>query len=51
LAEAIVKFFEDALAPRLRAGVERVRGAHSWEALANQTLSLGDELRPTRGWR
>jgi glycosyltransferase involved in cell wall biosynthesis len=51
LAEAIVKFFEAALAPRLRAGVERVRGEHSWEALANQTFSLGDELRPTRGWR
>ena len=51
LAEAIVKFFEAALAPRLRAGVERVRGEHSWESLANQTMALGDELRPTRGWR
>jgi len=51
LAEAIVKFFEDALAPRLRQGVERVRGEHSWEALANQTLALADELHPTRGWR
>jgi glycosyltransferase involved in cell wall biosynthesis len=51
LAEAIVDFFAAGLAPRLRAGVERVRSANSWEALARETIALGDELRPTRGWR
>jgi len=51
LAEAIVKYFEEGLAPRLRAGVERVRGAHSWEALARETIALGDALAPGRGWR
>ncbi|MGH7742923.1 MAG: glycosyltransferase [Candidatus Eiseniibacteriota bacterium] len=51
LAQAIVEFFESGMAPRLRQGVERVRSAHSWEALARETLALGDTLRPERGWR
>jgi glycosyltransferase involved in cell wall biosynthesis len=51
LAEAVVRFFADDLGPRLRAGVEAVRHAHSWEALADQVVALGDQLAPTRGWR
>ena len=51
LAAAIVRYFEAGLAPSLRAGVERVRRQHSWAALARETLSLVDELRPARGWR
>jgi glycosyltransferase involved in cell wall biosynthesis len=51
LAAAIVRFFEEGMAPRLRAGVERVRREHSWQALADRTLELADELRPLRGWR
>jgi D-inositol-3-phosphate glycosyltransferase len=51
LAAAIVRFFESAMAPRLREGVERVRREHSWSALADRTLELADELKPTRGWR
>ena len=51
LAAAIVRFFAEDLGPRLRAGVERVRREHSWEALADQTLELADELAPGRGWR
>jgi len=51
LAEAIVRFFEQGLGPRLRSGVEAIRRAHSWEALARRSLELVDELRPGRGWR
>jgi glycosyltransferase involved in cell wall biosynthesis len=51
LAEAIARYFEDDMGPRLCAGVERVRGTHSWEALARETLALGDALAPRRGWR
>ncbi len=51
LAEAIVRYFEQGLGPPLRAGVERLRHAHSWEALAAKTIELADELKPGRGWR
>ena len=51
LARAIVRYFAEGLGPRLRAGVERLRAAHSWEALAGSTLELIDTLRPARGWR
>jgi glycosyltransferase involved in cell wall biosynthesis len=51
LAEAIVRYFERGMAPGLRAGVERVRREHSWEALAERTLALADRLQPARGWR
>jgi len=51
LADAIVEFFERDLGPRLRAGVEALRAAHSWEVLAGQTIELGDQLAPQRGWR
>ncbi len=51
LADAVVRFFASGLAPRLRAGVEAIRRAHSWEVLADQVLELGDALGPRRGWR
>ncbi len=51
LAEAIVRFFAEGLAPRLRAGVAALRQAHSWEALADRTVELIDSLAPARGWR
>ncbi|TMQ68829.1 MAG: glycosyltransferase [Candidatus Eisenbacteria bacterium] len=51
LADAVVRFFAEGLGPRLRAGVEAVRRAHSWEALADEVVALGDRLAPTRGWR
>jgi glycosyltransferase involved in cell wall biosynthesis len=51
LAEAIVKYFEDDLAPRMQAGVGRLRREHSWEALAGATVELVDALAPARGWR
>lgn len=51
LAEAIVRYFEGGMAPRLRAGVAELRQAHSWDTLADRVLELGDALAPTRGWR
>ena len=51
MAEAIVSYFEQGLAARLRAGVAAVRREHSWEKLAARTLELVDELKPGRGWR
>ena len=51
LAGAIVRFFAEGLGPRLAEGVEALRHAHSWEALAAQVTTLGDALAPARGWR
>ena len=51
LANAIVEYFERRMAPVLRAGVEALRASHSWSALAEQAISLADELKPSRGWR
>ena len=51
LAEAVVAFFERAMGPALRRGVEALRAGHSWDALADATISLGDQLAPARGWR
>jgi D-inositol-3-phosphate glycosyltransferase len=51
LAAAILRFFEEGMGARLRAGVEGLRHAHSWEILAAKTVELVDELRPARGWR
>ena len=50
LADAIVRYFEEDMAPRLRAGVEALRREHSWERLADQAIDLGRELAPARGW-
>jgi len=51
LAEAIVGFFERGMGPALRRGVEAMRVEHSWEALADAAIGLGDALAPARGWR
>ena len=51
LAAAVVRFFAEGLAPRLRAGVQALRAAHSWETLADRTVELIDALAPVRGWR
>jgi glycosyltransferase involved in cell wall biosynthesis len=51
LAGAVLDFFEQGMGPRLRAGVEALRRAHSWETLADETLALIDGLAPARGWR
>ena len=51
LADAIVRFFAEGMAPRLRAGVAQLREAHSWETLADRVIELGDALAPARGWR
>jgi hypothetical protein len=47
----VLDFFEQGMGPRLRAGVEALRRAHSWETLAGETLALIDGLAPARGWR
>jgi D-inositol-3-phosphate glycosyltransferase len=51
LAAAVVEFFERGLAPEMRRGVEELARAHSWQALAAETLALVDTLKPMRGWR
>jgi len=51
LAAAVVRFFAEAMGPRLRDGVTALQRAHSWEVLANSTVELGEALAPTRGWR
>jgi D-inositol-3-phosphate glycosyltransferase len=51
LAAAVVEFFERDLAPEMRRGVEELARAHSWQALAAETLALVDTLNPMRGWR
>jgi glycosyltransferase involved in cell wall biosynthesis len=50
LANAIVAYFERGMGASLRAGVETLRASHSWAALADAAISLGDELNPGRGW-
>ena len=51
LADAVVSFFAEGMSERMRAPIAALRRAHSWETLADHVISLGDELRPTRGWR
>jgi glycosyltransferase involved in cell wall biosynthesis len=50
LAEAVLSYFTQSLGPKLRSGVEDVKRAHSWEALAAATLELIETLEPGRGW-
>jgi glycosyltransferase involved in cell wall biosynthesis len=51
LADAVVRFFEERLSPRLRAGVLALQREYSWDVLADRTLELIDTLKPGRGWR
>ncbi len=45
LARAIERFFDEGLAPTLRAGVARARGRFTWDALADALESLASECR------
>ena len=51
LAGAVVRFFAQGMAQRMRPGLEALRQAHSWEVLADRTIELFDELQPARGWK
>jgi glycosyltransferase involved in cell wall biosynthesis len=51
LAAALTRYFARGLGAALRGNVERLRQAHSWDALADATVGLIDELKPGRGWR
>lgn len=51
LADAIARYFAEDLGPRMREGVRALQRGHSWEVLADETIALGDALRPGRGWR
>jgi glycosyltransferase involved in cell wall biosynthesis len=49
LASTVLRYFEEGMGPRLRAGVEVLRREHSWERLADETLGLIADLKPGRG--
>jgi glycosyltransferase involved in cell wall biosynthesis len=51
LADAVVSFFAEGMSERMRVPIAALRREHSWETLADHVISLGDELRPSRGWR
>jgi len=51
LAGAIIAFFAEDMAPRLRDGVRALQAEHSWDRLAREVIALGDTLAPGRGWR
>jgi glycosyltransferase involved in cell wall biosynthesis len=51
LAAAVVRYFEDAAGPAMRAHIATLRDALSWERLAAETVALVDGLAPGRGWR
>jgi len=44
-----LRYFEEGMGARLRAGVEILRREHSWERLADETVELIQELKPGRG--
>ena len=50
LARTIVRFFAEGLRERMAAPIAALKAEHSWEALADSTMSLIDELKPARGW-
>jgi len=51
LADAIVRYFEEDLGPGMRRHIAALRDAHSWDALAAETIALIDAMAPARGWR
>ncbi len=51
LADALSHYFARGMAAVMRTNVERLRRAHSWDALADATTGLIDGLKPARGWR
>ncbi len=50
LAATVVRFFAEGWRERMAAPIAALRAEHSWEALADATVSLIDELKPARGW-
>jgi glycosyltransferase involved in cell wall biosynthesis len=50
LADAVVRFFAEGWAARMRPHLDALRREQSWEALARTTEGLIDELKPARGW-
>ncbi|MCC6649558.1 MAG: glycosyltransferase [Candidatus Eisenbacteria bacterium] len=50
LADVIVRYFEQGMAPAMAPHIAKLQAEHSWEALADSTVSLIDELKPSRGW-
>ena len=49
--DEVEAWFAERMGERMRRGVESLRRAHSWDALADRTIELVDELKPGRGWR
>ena len=50
LADVIVRYFEQNMAPTMAPHIARLQEEHSWDALADSAVSLIDELKPSRGW-
>ena len=50
LADTVVRFFEQGLAPAMAPHIAALQAEHSWAALAASTVDLLDELKPGRGW-
>jgi glycosyltransferase involved in cell wall biosynthesis len=50
LAATIVRYFAEGMGERMAGPIAALRAAHSWETLADATVSLVDELKPARGW-
>ena len=50
LAAALVRFFAEGLADRMRGPIAALRAEHSWDALARATVEFVDTLKPGRGW-
>ncbi|MEQ1831849.1 MAG: glycosyltransferase [Candidatus Eisenbacteria bacterium] len=50
LARTITRFFAEGLREKMAAPIAALKAAHSWDALADSTENLIDELKPARGW-
>jgi len=50
MAAAIIRFFAEGLAERMRGPIAALRASHSWDALASATVEFIDTLKPGRGW-
>lgn len=50
LADVIVRYFEQNMAPAMAPHIAKLQAEHSWDALAASAVSLIEELKPARGW-
>ncbi len=50
LADTVVRFFDQGLAPVMAPHIAALQAEHSWAALAASTVDLLGELKPGRGW-